>query len=128
MADFRWHINRRADGAVYPLARLDVDTPDGVHSYACRIDLGNEFASEVTHLSENEVSVALAELTANIGDAAIIAPSIPPDLTPKTYKDKRVWAYPPISDQFDMIWHDMQDGGTRFKDAIAAVKSQYPKE
>jgi len=36
--------------------------------------------------------------------------------------------YPAISDQLDMQYHDQLDGTTTWKDAIAKVKSDNPKE
>jgi hypothetical protein len=36
--------------------------------------------------------------------------------------------YPSIADQLDMQYHDQLDGTTTWKDAIAKVKSDNPKE
>ena len=36
-------------------------------------------------------------------------------------------AYPQMSDQLDMIYHDQVDGTTTFKEAIQAVKDAIPK-
>jgi hypothetical protein len=43
------------------------------------------------------------------------------------YAELRANAYPPIEEQLDMQYKDSLDGGTRFKDAIQAVKLKYPK-
>jgi hypothetical protein len=41
------------------------------------------------------------------------------------YQRDRV--YPEIGDQLDMQYHDLVDGTTTWKDAIAKVKSDHPK-
>ena len=43
------------------------------------------------------------------------------------YARKRVREYPLIGDQLDMQYHDGVDSTTTWADAIAAVKSKYPK-
>ena len=43
------------------------------------------------------------------------------------YARKRVREYPLIGDQLDMQYHDLVDSTTTWADAIAAVKSKYPK-
>ena len=43
------------------------------------------------------------------------------------YRDKRRVAYPSLANQLDMIYHDQVNGTTTWRDAIAAVKAQYPK-
>ena len=43
------------------------------------------------------------------------------------YVDQRIAAYPNISDQLDMIYWDKVNTTTTWKDAIAQVKSDYPK-
>ena len=45
-----------------------------------------------------------------------------------SYTEKRVQKYPSIGDQLDMQYHDELDGTTTWKDAIAKVKSDNPKE
>jgi len=44
------------------------------------------------------------------------------------YARKRAVAYPSIGDQLDMQYHDQIDGTTTWKDAIAKVKADNPKE
>ena len=43
------------------------------------------------------------------------------------YKDDRRAAYPDLGEQMDMQYHDLVDGTTTWKDAIAAVKAAHPK-
>ena len=47
--------------------------------------------------------------------------------TSAKYAQYRVAAYPSIGDQLDMQYHDLVDSTTTWVDAIAAVKSKYPK-
>jgi hypothetical protein len=44
------------------------------------------------------------------------------------YQRDRALAFPSIGDQLDMQYHDQIDGTTTWKDAIAKVKSDNPKE
>ena len=43
------------------------------------------------------------------------------------YKDDRRTAYPDIGDQMDMQYHDLVDGTTTWKDAVAKVKNDIAK-
>ena len=43
------------------------------------------------------------------------------------YQRDRAEAYPSLADQADMQYHDAIDGTTTWKDAIAAVKAEFPK-
>jgi len=47
--------------------------------------------------------------------------------TSAKYAQYRRGAYPSIGDQLDMQYHDLVDSTTTWADAIAAVKSKYPK-
>ena len=47
---------------------------------------------------------------------------------PDQYKIDREVAYPSIQEQLDMQYHDNVNGTTTWKDAIAKVKSDNPKE
>ena len=47
--------------------------------------------------------------------------------TSANYAQYRRDAYPSIGDQLDMQYHDLVDSTTTWTDAIAAVKSKYPK-
>lgn len=44
-----------------------------------------------------------------------------------TYIELRQVAYPPISDQLDMLYWDTINGTTTWKDTISQIKAQYPK-
>ena len=44
------------------------------------------------------------------------------------YQDKRITAYGRIGDQLDMQYKDLVNGTTEWKDHIAKVKSDIPKE
>jgi len=44
------------------------------------------------------------------------------------YSRTRATAFPSIGDQLDMQYHDLLDGTTTWKDAVAKVKSDNPKE
>ena len=43
------------------------------------------------------------------------------------WKGARTSAYPSLGDQFDMQYHDAEDGTTTWVDAITKVKTDYPK-
>ena len=45
-------------------------------------------------------------------------------VVPPTYAELRAAAYPPITDQLDMIYHEGIDA---WKAVITAVKEEYPK-
>lgn len=47
---------------------------------------------------------------------------------PDQYKIDREFAYPSIQEQLDMQYHDTVNGTTTWKDAIAKVKSDNPKD
>lgn len=40
----------------------------------------------------------------------------------------RVSEYPPLEEQLDMIYHDMEEGTTVWHDLIKSIKNKYPKE
>jgi hypothetical protein len=48
--------------------------------------------------------------------------------TENEYARNRATAFPSIGDQLDMQYHDQLNGTTTWKDAIAKVKSDNPKE
>tara|TARA_R110002051_G_C8679767_1_gene491619 strand:+ start:1014 stop:1349 length:336 start_codon:yes stop_codon:yes gene_type:complete len=50
------------------------------------------------------------------------------EYTDNEYARNRASAFPSIGDQLDMQYHDQLDGTTTWKDAIAKVKSDNPKE
>ena len=43
------------------------------------------------------------------------------------YKNERKNIYPSIEEQLDMIYWDMINGTTKWKDLISEIKNQYPK-
>jgi len=43
------------------------------------------------------------------------------------YQRDRAAAYASIGDQFDMRYHDLQDGTTTWADHVAEIKARYPK-
>jgi hypothetical protein len=45
----------------------------------------------------------------------------------RTFEQKRADAYSPLEDQLDMIFHDLVDGTTIWKDKIQGVKDSIPK-
>ena len=59
-------------------------------------------------------------------DGALVV-SVNPDQPVVTYQELRKDAYPSTGDQLDMQYHDAIDGTTTWADAIAAVKTKYPK-
>ena len=54
---------------------------------------------------------------------SLVDPPADPELT---YAEKR--EYPSIGDQLDMQYHDELNGTTTWKDAVAKVKADNPKE
>ncbi len=44
------------------------------------------------------------------------------------YRQNRELAYPPLAEQLDMIYHDMVNHTTVWKDFISSIKKQYPKK
>ena len=70
--------------------------------------------SEVTRPTDAEIDAEIARLQAEY-DA-------------QEYARNRATAFPSIGDQLDMQYHDQLDGTTTWKDAIAKVKSDNPKE
>ncbi len=53
------------------------------------------------------------------------APYVEPEIP---YQDKRIQAYGRIGDQLDMQYRDLVNDTTEWKDHIAKVKSDIPKE
>lgn len=43
------------------------------------------------------------------------------------YKDKRKLEYPDMQDQLDMLYHDLKNGTTIWRDLIDSIKKKYPK-
>jgi len=66
------------------------------------------------NITEEQILSKLAELQAEYDAQA--------------YARNRASAFPSIGDQLDMQYHDLLDGTTTWKDAVAKVKSDNPKE
>ena len=83
------------------------------------------YADIVLHPTVNGVAVSYdkpskASLTKGLADAQAAHDAV-------AYSRNRAAAYPSIGDQLDMQYHDGVDGTTTWADAIAAVKTKYPK-
>jgi len=97
------------------------------------INEGKVFA---THL-ESQVEEIVPLYGAQLPGSQIVQYSgeaVPGDPDPRTdeekaavYRDLRAAAYPKVSDQLDMIYHDQVNGTTVWRDTVAAIKAQYPK-
>lgn len=49
------------------------------------------------------------------------------DLPAPTYSELRRQSYPPLEEQLDMIYWDKVNGSDNWQQAVAAVKTAYPK-
>lgn len=91
---------------------------------------GGNTQAHLDTLKKNAINAGYAEedievkWVTNTEWAAILEANTPAP----TYKDKRKAEYPPVGDQFDMIWHDKKDGTTIWYDTVKAIKDKYPKE
>lgn len=45
-----------------------------------------------------------------------------------TYTYNRKINYPPLAEQLDMIYHDLEDGTNNWQTLIKSIKEKYPKE
>ena len=81
---------------------------------------GNPDGSTITYLSgqtpptKSQINAKLKELEAEYDS--------------QSYARSRQAEYPSIGDQLDMQYHDQLNGTTTWKDAIAKVKADNPKE
>ena len=66
------------------------------------------------------------ELTFDENGLPLITEKPEPQPVPE-YIGQRVMAYPSITEQLDMQYHDKINGTTTWADAIQAVKDKYPK-
>jgi hypothetical protein len=73
------------------------------------LDLGEN----VNNITESQIDTKLAELIS--------------DWDSQEYARNRATAYDSIGNQLDMQYHDLLNGTTTWKDAIAKVKSDNPK-
>ena len=71
----------------------------------------------VITLDEDKIKIEFDKLKIEHDDAA--------------YQRKRIFEYPRVEDQLDMLWHAMDDGTLTkvdaFYDANKAIKDKYPK-
>jgi hypothetical protein len=73
----------------------------------------------------NGVEVPLTE--AEIADLEAQWAIAEEELAATEYMALRQAEYPPLGEQFDMIYHDSENGTTNWFDTIAAIKAKYPK-
>jgi hypothetical protein len=74
------------------------------------LDLGEN----VNNITESQIDTKLAELIS--------------DWDSQEYARNRATAYDSIGNQLDMQYHDLLNGTTTWKDAIAKVKADNPKD
>ena len=48
-------------------------------------------------------------------------------IDPEAYKQRRVFEYPALAEQLDMLYHDRINSTDTWMEAIQAVKTKYPK-
>jgi len=48
-------------------------------------------------------------------------------IDPEAYKQQRVFEYPSLAEQLDMLFHDRINSTDTWMEAIQAVKNKYPK-
>ena len=72
---------------------------------------------DVVSLDEDKITTEIDKLQTAYDDAA--------------YQRKRIYEYPRVEEQLDMLWHAMDDGTLTkvdaFYDANKAIKDKYPK-
>ena len=88
---------------------------------ACEVGLGTntEFYKSIG-MTELDVEKAYNENWYLVGYA--------PKEPEKTYTELRQKEYPPIQEQLDMIYHDLEDGTSNWQTLIKSIKEKYPKE
>tara|TARA_R110000824_G_scaffold339177_1_gene525709 strand:+ start:507 stop:806 length:300 start_codon:yes stop_codon:yes gene_type:complete len=74
------------------------------------LDLGEN----VNNITESQIDTKLAELIS--------------DWDSQEYARNRATAYDSIGNQLDMQYHDLLNGTTTWKDAVAKVKADNPKD
>ena len=85
--------------------------------------------AQVSIIDNNVDKITWLNGTAPISKADILAKQdeLKADYDALQYQRDRKVAYPSITDQLDMQYHDKKDGTTTWEDAIAKVKSDNPK-
>ena len=83
------------------------------------------YADIVLHPTVNGVAVSYdMPSESSLNTALATAQS---DFDAAAYSRSRAAEYPSLADQNDMQYHDAIDGTTTWLDAIAAIKTKYPK-
>ena len=104
--------------------------PDHIEDYICRLKAGQWFGWSDPY---NKIYANLviydgsSKPTAKECTDGLAALQSAWDLENNSYKSKRRAAYPSQEEQWDMQYWDQVNGTTTWKDAIAKVKSDYPK-
>ena len=85
--------------------------------------------AEFTYREEDINSIVWENGTTPISNDDIVAKQaeLQSDYDAKEYQRVREKAYPSWQDQLDMQYHDQVNGTTTWADAIAKVKSDFPK-
>ena len=85
--------------------------------------------AEFTYTEEDINSLIWENGTTPISNDDILAKQLElqADYDAKQYQRDRAKAYPSWQDQLDMQYHDQVNGTTTWADAIAKVKSDFPK-
>ena len=95
----------------YNVQKLDKELRDnGIPIHGCDVNGKIHFKDEAT-----EEQRLQAETIKNNHDST-------------WYVDQRLSEYPPIGEQLDMMYHDMMNGTTTWKDKITEIKNKYPKD
>lgn len=91
---------------------------------SAEFSIENEDYSTIIWLIEPDTIPTLEELEFELD-------KIESEENDKLYQSLRRSEYPPISDQIDMIWHAMDNGGfpiiNDFYETIKEIKNKYPK-
>ena len=104
--------------------------PDNIENYLSTVKTGTWFGftdsknKTYDNLIIHDGSTKPTEKECTDGLAALQAEW---DLENASYRLKRRESYPSQQEQFDMQYWDQVNGTTTWKDAIAKVKSDYPK-
>ena len=87
------------------------------------IPINNQNDGPITRSAEEPIATPPAN---DAIDAEVIR--LQAEFDAQAYARNRASAFPSIGDQLDMQYHDQLNGTTTWKDAIAKVKSDNPKE
>ena len=107
-----------------------MDRPNHIENYLCTVRSGQWYSFSdpnnriYANLVVHDGGSKPTEKECTDGLAALQAAW---DLENDSYRSKRREAYPSQQEQFDMQYWDQINGTTTWKDAIAKVKSDYPK-